>query len=79
VRAEHDHDPLDLGHRGLGGDRLLEQRPPPRGRRAALAPYGVPAPAARIRPAFRQPPRDGGDVPIRAGARVPGRSTPSRS
>ncbi len=51
----------------------------PRGRRAALAPYGVPAPAARIRPAFRQRPRDGGDVPIRAGARVPGRSTPSRS
>ena len=51
----------------------------PRGRRAALAPYGVPAPAARIRPAFKQRPRDGGDVPIRAGARVPGRSTPSRS
>jgi hypothetical protein len=63
----------------LGGDRLLEQRPPHRGRRAALAPYGVPAPAARIRPAFRQRPRDGGDVPVRAGARVPGRSTPSRS
>lgn len=52
---------------------------PPRGRRAALALYGVPAPAARVRPAFRQRPRDGGDVPIRAGARVPGRSTPSRS
>src|SRR5271165_3815269 len=52
---------------------------PPRGRRAALAPYSVPAPAARIRPAFRQRPRDAGDVPIRAGARVPGRSTPSRS
>jgi hypothetical protein len=51
----------------------------PGGRRAALAPYGVPAPAARIRPAFKQRPRDGGDVPIRAGARVPGRSTPSRS
>jgi hypothetical protein len=51
----------------------------PRGRRAALVLYGVPAPAARIRPAFRQQPRDGGDMLIRAGARVPGRSTPSRS
>jgi len=30
MRAEYDHDPLDLGHRGLGGDRLLEQRAAPR-------------------------------------------------
>jgi hypothetical protein len=29
VRAEHGHDPLDLGHRGLGGDRVLEQRSSP--------------------------------------------------
>jgi hypothetical protein len=26
VRAEHDHDPLDLAHRGPGGDHVLEQR-----------------------------------------------------
>jgi hypothetical protein len=38
VRAEHDHDPLDLGHRGLGGDRLLEQRPTPRGSASGFGP-----------------------------------------
>jgi hypothetical protein len=79
VRAEHDHDPLGLGHRGLGGDRLLEQRPPPEVGERLWPPTACRRPPPGIRPAFRQRPRDGGDVPIRAGARVPGRSTPSRS
>jgi hypothetical protein len=44
VRAEHEHDPLDLGYRGLGGDRLLEQRPPPEVGERLLAPTALPTP-----------------------------------